>query len=573
MSTRADQPEPFLRGVVFPQFGSVTYPRADPSTAEFMPSDMWQAAQIPAGLRIEFLTGASTIEIGYRTETGNLGYRGEGAGTTFSAYRSGQKVSEAEAVLGDGVVQLPLSGDPQRPVTVYLPEGMKPVINYVTAVDGSLEVAPKQPRWLAYGDAMTQGWLASSPSLSWPAVAARKAGLDLCNIGYAGSARAEATTAQMIARIPLEVISVSYGVNCWERIPHSPGLMAESLKAFVGIIRRGHPATPIIVVSPTLYPEAEQRVNVLGSTMADLRTSVEAAVRELMAAGDSNIRLVEGMHILSEGDLVDGIYPGDEGHKRIAAAVGKYVSQLSDSLKKAADERFRLEESGIADELVRASEAVGFMEQMPLTSTHAAPAGGSPAAVSGNGAVQQAAYHEDVDAPVQQHAEYANVGGRSAPYYQQGTDLGAGGLNPGGVTGYPGQGMPGIGAYAAAGQVGGYGQESAAGQAYAQQTYQQEAYPPQADPAAYQYQQQAQVPQGYEQGGYGPAVQAGHGPQAPTPPGAQAGSSAGGPPIAAWQLQAAERERNPQPEKKKGRRDLPDGSYQVMAPYRAGNGG
>jgi len=351
MSDRSEQVEPFLGGVTFPAYADIPYPRSDPVASDFLPSDVWQAAQLPVGVRLELSGSAKSVEIAYRTTTGNLGYRGEGAGCTFVAYRAGQKIAEEEAVLGEGVVRLDLPGDSKRHATIYLPEGMKPVINRIVGIDGSIELPPRQPRWIAYGDAITQGWLASTPSLAWPSVVARKIGFDVCNLGYAGSARAETNTAVMIARMPADVISIAYGTNCWARIPHSVGLMAESIKSFIGIIRSGHPTVPIVVVSPILYPEAESTPNVLGATMSDLRMSMDAAVRECMAAGDLNVRLISGAQVLLEEDLVDGVYPGDEGHKRIAAAVGKHLSQFQGEITRLAEERWHFEAMGIDDHL------------------------------------------------------------------------------------------------------------------------------------------------------------------------------------------------------------------------------
>ena len=359
MSERSEQVEPFLGGAIFPPYGDVLYPRSDPVASDFLPADVWQAAQIPVGVRLEVAGTARTIEIGYKTATGNLGYRGDGAGCTFVAYRAGQKVAEEEAVLGEGVVRLSIPGDNKRHATIYLPEGMRPSIHYVVGVDGTIEPAPMQPRWIAYGDAIAQGWLASTPALSWPSVVARKIGLDVCNLGYAGSARAETNTASMIAHTPADVISVSYGLNCWERIPHSVGLMAESIKAFIGIIRSGHPTTPIIVMSPVVYPEAENTPNVLGATMSDLRMSMDAAVRECMAAGDLNIRLISGIQVLGEEDLVDGMYPGDEGHKRIAAAVGKHLSQLQPEIVKIAGERWNAQPGQPASDVALSAAPAG----------------------------------------------------------------------------------------------------------------------------------------------------------------------------------------------------------------------
>jgi len=234
VSPRPAQPEPFLRGAPYPAFGDVPYPRANPSDTARLPADVWHASMIPVGVRLELVGDAEAVDVGYRTTTGNLGYRGEGAGITFSVWRGGHKVCEEEAVLGDGMVRLALGpDDPNRPATVYLPEGMQPVVLSVNPVGGDIQPAPPLPRWLAYGDSMTQGWIASSPSQAWTAITARKVGLDLVNLGYAGAARGEIVSAEHLAELPAEVVTIAMGANCWTRVPHSVSMVSANLDAFL----------------------------------------------------------------------------------------------------------------------------------------------------------------------------------------------------------------------------------------------------------------------------------------------------------------------------------------------------
>ncbi|HXQ60301.1 MAG TPA: SGNH/GDSL hydrolase family protein, partial [Acidimicrobiales bacterium] len=343
MSIRPEQPEPFLRGCVFPAVTDAPYPRADPAGSEYLPADVWSAARLPVGVRLELVGNARTIRVWYETSRAALGYRGESAGCAFVAYRAGQKVAMEEAVMGEGMAELTLTGRPDLPVTVYLPEGMSPLITGVAGVEDTMVPAPLQPRWLAYGDAVTQGWLASAPAMAWPAVAGRKLGLDICNLGYAGTARGETTSALTLAETPAEVISIAFGLNNWSRVPHTPALMAEEVRCFLSVVRDGHPETPVVVVSPTARPDAEGEPNRVGATLAQLRKAMEDTVRAQIEEGDENLFLVEGMTVVDPADLEDGIYPGDEGHRRLAAAVSKIlVPQLAD-LQAAAEKRWAAE--------------------------------------------------------------------------------------------------------------------------------------------------------------------------------------------------------------------------------------
>ena len=87
-----------------------------------------------------------------------------------------------------------------------------------------------------------------------------------------------------------------------------------------------HPTTPIVVVSPVLRPDAEDTTNKLGATLSDIRHAIESVTRERIVAGDATLSLVAGAGMINAEHLADGIHPGDEGHKRIAAAVAKALS-------------------------------------------------------------------------------------------------------------------------------------------------------------------------------------------------------------------------------------------------------
>jgi lysophospholipase L1-like esterase len=324
VTARPSQPEPFVRGVAYPAAGDVPYPRANPTDTARLPADIWTVAAIPVGVRLEVVGDARAIDIAYRTTTGNLGYRGDSAGISFSVWRGGRKVCEEEAVLGDGLIRLSLgSGAPDKPAVIYLPEGMHPIIQSLTAVKGEIAPAPALPRWIAYGDWTTQGWTASGPAQAWTAIAARKVGLDVVNFGYAGAGRGEIVSAEHIAALEAEAVTIAYGATCWTRIPFSVGMVEEGFRAFLEVVRQGHPTAPVIVTSPIVRPDAEDEPNKLGATMSDIRHAIEQVTRDRILSGDTALSLVAGATVIGEEHLADGIHPGDEGHKRIASAIAK----------------------------------------------------------------------------------------------------------------------------------------------------------------------------------------------------------------------------------------------------------
>jgi lysophospholipase L1-like esterase len=296
-----------------------------------MPADTWGTASLPVGVRLELVGDATELDLRYVTTTDDMGYRGPGAGTAFSVWRDGSQVDEQPAVLGEGEVRLRLGAGDQRAI-VYLPEGMKPTVTAVAGVGGAVAPAPAQPRWLAYGDSIAEGWIASGPSLAWPAVVGRDRALDVVNLGYAGAARGEVVSAEQVAALDADVISITHGTNCWTRIPHSVDMMRANTEAFLRIVRDGHPGVPIVLASPVVRPDAEATPNKLGASLADLRAAMEE-VGHRFARDDGLLTVVPGGDLLDPALLADGVHPGDEGHQVLARVFGEAVRRAYDATR------------------------------------------------------------------------------------------------------------------------------------------------------------------------------------------------------------------------------------------------
>ena len=274
-------PAPFIRGAAFPGSSKVPYPRA--KRDDRLPQDTWGMACIPSGVRVEWV-GSGTAEL-------------EGGGDGELTW-----VETVDRSVG----YLPLTA------------GVR-----VVAIEGAVEPAPLQPRWLAYGDSITEGWITSTPAQAWPAVAGRTLGLDAINMGYAGAARGEIVSAEHVAELEADVITVAHGTNCWTRTPHSAAMVAAGMRAFLDVVRQGHPETPIVVVSPILRPDAESTPNRLGATLADLRAAIEDVAGER-----DDVTLLGGRDLVRPEQLPDGIHPGDEGHAAIAEVVAVVLERV-----------------------------------------------------------------------------------------------------------------------------------------------------------------------------------------------------------------------------------------------------
>ncbi|WP_370410981.1 GDSL-type esterase/lipase family protein [Streptomyces fradiae] len=314
-------PAPFLRGTAWRDGDRPV--RADPADLERLPRDIAQRAALPIGVRLEFTAapGTRAVLLRYRAALPAPGDALRALRHGFALWQGARCLAEVfaePAEEGTVRIRLPPGGGE---FTVHLPEGQAPVVCALRAAGGGLAPAPRRPRWLVHGDSITEGWWSTRPAHSWPAAAGRLLGLDPVNLGYAGGARGELPLAEHLARLPGDLITLAFGTNCWAAVPCSAPLLYETTRAFVALVRRGHPDTPLLLLSPVLRPAAEHTGNALGATLTELRAAMEAAVRDLAAAGDGQLALLPGGPLLGPEDLADGLHPNDRGHARIAAAV------------------------------------------------------------------------------------------------------------------------------------------------------------------------------------------------------------------------------------------------------------
>ncbi|OEJ97108.1 GDSL-type esterase/lipase family protein [Streptomyces thermolilacinus] len=326
-------PEPFLRGVAW--WDGRRPVRADPSVVGVLPWELVERASLPVGVRLELTAspGTRAVEVRYRARVPGP----DGAGPPvpahcFGLWRDGRCAGEAyrapTAEEATVALTLPPSAPPGAVFTVYLPEVSAPVVLGLRGVGGAVAPAPRRPRWLVYGDSITEGWWATRPAHAWPAVAGRALGLDPVNLGYAGTGRGELPVARQLAGLDASLITLAFGTNCWGPVPTAPPALYELTRAFVATVRDGHPDTPLLVVSPLRRPDAEDAPNGLGATLAELRAAMEEAVRDLRAAGDTRLALLPGRPLLRPEHLWDGLHPNDTGHARLGAAVADAVRVL-----------------------------------------------------------------------------------------------------------------------------------------------------------------------------------------------------------------------------------------------------
>lgn len=210
----------------------------------------------------------------------------------------------------------------------------------------------RRPRWIHYGSSISHCYEAHSPSRTWPAVAARLAGVNLLNLGVAGECFLDQFVARTIRDEPATVISLKLGINVVNADAMKPRTFGPAVHGFLDTVRDGHADTPILVVSPIFCPPHEdtpgptlprdedgpfvataravdEEEAQLGLSLRRIRAILGEIVRE-RSEDDPNLHYLSGLALFDEGDsadLPDLLHPNGDGYVRIgerfaAAAFG-----------------------------------------------------------------------------------------------------------------------------------------------------------------------------------------------------------------------------------------------------------
>jgi lysophospholipase L1-like esterase len=143
----------------------------------------------------------------------------------------------------------------EKDVEIWLPHYERTEV-VALRTDAQIASAPTGRRrvWLHHGSSISQGSNAASPSTTWPAVAAGLGGVELINLGLAGSAMLDPFTARAMRDIPADVISVKIGINLVNADVMRLRAFEPAVHGFLDTIRDGHADIPLLVVGPLYCP-------------------------------------------------------------------------------------------------------------------------------------------------------------------------------------------------------------------------------------------------------------------------------------------------------------------------------
>ncbi|MFJ3704273.1 MULTISPECIES: GDSL-type esterase/lipase family protein [Streptomyces] len=232
--------------------------------------------------------------------------------------------------------------------------------------------APDRAVWLHHGSSISHGSDAAGPTATWPALAAALGGVELVNLGFAGSALLDPFTARTLRDAPADLISVKAGINLVNTDVMRLRAFTPAVHGFLDTVREGHPTTPLLVVSPILCPihettpgpsapdhralsEGRLSFSAAGDpaetaagklTLSTIRDELARIVAQ-RAADDPNLHYLDGRELYGEADSVelplpDALHPDAATHRRMGERFARLAFRPGGPLAVADDRADRL---------------------------------------------------------------------------------------------------------------------------------------------------------------------------------------------------------------------------------------
>ena len=232
-------------------------------------------------------------------------------------------------------------GRTMKRVEIWLPQGQNVEMRSLKVARGASVRGSDNgaPRWIHHGSSISHCSEADRPTNTWPAVAARAARVDLLNLGFGGQCHLDQFVARTIRDEPADCISAKIGINIVNGDTYRERSFWSALNGFIDTIRDGHPDTPLLIITPILFPAGEDHPGptVVGrdGLVGVIERPPELApgalsigrIRELTQEvvarrqrDDVNLHLIDGRDLFGAddvADLPDGLHPNTAGYIRM----------------------------------------------------------------------------------------------------------------------------------------------------------------------------------------------------------------------------------------------------------------
>jgi lysophospholipase L1-like esterase len=215
-------------------------------------------------------------------------------------------------------------GGPVQPLSVWMPLISTCALAGITVADGAhVAAAPAvEPRWLAIGDSLTQGFSVQSPLDNWVHRLSRQLALPCWNLGIGGVKIDPAVFRWALATRTWDLVTIGLGSNhAWQQADADAA--GDLACTFAEMVLAGeHRRVLWFLPPPKPYEEGKgptdfQGVPLVAETGVRLR-QVREALRQRLAAYAPRLELVEGHVPTDLRMLPDGLHPVAHGSAIIA---------------------------------------------------------------------------------------------------------------------------------------------------------------------------------------------------------------------------------------------------------------
>jgi len=315
---------------------------------------------MPSGVRLEFATTSRTIELDVLPT--RIEISKPPAPSVFDLIIDGHPVRSVNTQCGDRLkINLADRGKATRErgeagtvAFTDLPAGLKHCELWLPAnailelralrIDDGARIEPTptrlRRRWVHHGSSISHCMEASSPTQTWPAVAARLADVELLNLGLGGNCHLDQFVARTMRDEPADVLSLKVGINVVNMDSLKERTFAPALHGFIDTVRDGKPHTPFLIASPIYCPSAEthpgptipnahgkfvtlpghQEIRNGSLTLQQMRTIIREVVATRRKHGDTNLHYLDGLELFGAddaADLPDDLHPNGAGYVRM----------------------------------------------------------------------------------------------------------------------------------------------------------------------------------------------------------------------------------------------------------------
>lgn len=172
------------------------------------------------------------------------------------------------------------------------------------------------------GSSITQGGCASRPGNTYSNMVSRHFDVDIINLGFSGSCRAEDAMCDYIPTLNMSIFVYDYDHNAPSQ-EHLANTHERLFKKF----REKHPNIPVIIMSMTDVPRSKASLENTRKRREIIKATYDNAIKK----GDRNVYFIDGQEVFKLAGYadctVDGCHPNDLGFYCMAQSVIKVIEE------------------------------------------------------------------------------------------------------------------------------------------------------------------------------------------------------------------------------------------------------